>query len=528
MNVLPRGRSTLVASAVVSLCLACPALAGEDGEPMVLRKFAPGFGPPADKMLGNGGFEQGLTKYWGAFDDRDDGPVWRNVQHARTVAAIDGLIRHSGTRSLRIVNDDPKATSGYGEMAQFMITAPNRQYRLSLWARADSLASQGGVSVLVGRLDSEEAPPKPVIELPPGSYPWKRFTGEFAHPGTVGELIIRSKDTGQVWIDDIAVVAIGRDEFDDAAGITQTQSGQSAIPETVPDSETPTDLEMATDPETPTVRERARDPETPPDRERTRDPAVPAEPLFKSIMAVEILEQNTDSFPEALNVCGDTVAGMPFKILRGHAVLDGSIADETDAKLLAAHGMRLGTRGVPLSRCRVLVLHTIVYGGVGRDATRHEFHAFEKLPVSLQLPAAPAGDVFRYDPAKDAAPFMIATERIRVLADRPSEILIEPGKNEGSVRVTLGKVSKLLAAGELADLFDRIREIRVTEEALASDQVLWKGKKPDNLPASLLPARNHGQIKFTTKLKVKNWGVYPVRFEKIDGPGSAEGEEGLK
>ncbi len=75
---------------------------------------------------------------------------------------------------------------------------PGRRYRISLWARAERLASDGAVSIVV----DEDWRVRP-IRLPRGTYDWTEFTGEFSLPETTAPLRILSEDAGEAWLDDV-------------------------------------------------------------------------------------------------------------------------------------------------------------------------------------------------------------------------------------------------------------------------------------------------------------------------------------
>ena len=153
-------------------------------------------------LLKSGGFEYGLDGPWGHGQYGENG-IWWNSRNCRSSATVDTAIFHGGLASLHLLNSSARAPNLYGTTVQAIRIEANRLYRISVWAKADHLASNGGVSLIVDK--SWNLRP---IALPAGSYDWRRFEGTFQLPSTTADIRILMEDQGQVWLDDMVVEAI--------------------------------------------------------------------------------------------------------------------------------------------------------------------------------------------------------------------------------------------------------------------------------------------------------------------------------
>ncbi|MBI3465123.1 MAG: C39 family peptidase [Planctomycetes bacterium] len=153
--------------------------------------------------IANGGFEAGFTAPWGTGQYAENRPIWWNSLDGQSAAEVDRQVKRSGERSLHIVNRSPRAPHVYGTTQQPLQIEPGRRYRVSLWARASGLASDGAVSILV----DPEWKVRP-IALPKGTYDWTAFSGEFSLPHADAQIRILSEDVGEAWIDDIQVQTV--------------------------------------------------------------------------------------------------------------------------------------------------------------------------------------------------------------------------------------------------------------------------------------------------------------------------------
>ena len=146
----------------------------------------------------NGGFESGLAKPWGTGQLGGAPELWRNSAGCRSTAAGDPNSKHGGALSLHVVHASPRAPNVYGTTQQPVAVPAGRRIRITLFARARDLKSNGAVSIVV----DPQWRTRP-IQLPKGTYDWTRFTGEFTSPAAVADLRILSEDVGEAWIDDL-------------------------------------------------------------------------------------------------------------------------------------------------------------------------------------------------------------------------------------------------------------------------------------------------------------------------------------
>ncbi|WP_197532154.1 serine/threonine-protein kinase [Symmachiella macrocystis] len=164
--------------------------ASKFGEKTTRRRF------PVLPFL-NGGFELGLSAYWGQAEAGK--PIWWNRGGCRSVAEVSRDDRHSGELSLRIHHTSPAAEGVIAETSQIVPATPDARYRISLWAKADGLAVNGAYVVVGSAINV------PHVALPAGTYGWQQVTGEFTANGDQVRLRIVSRDVGDVWLDDIRV-----------------------------------------------------------------------------------------------------------------------------------------------------------------------------------------------------------------------------------------------------------------------------------------------------------------------------------
>jgi len=155
-----------------------------------------------DSLVGNGGFETGLSAPWGTGQYSAGRSIWWTRGKCQATAEADSQIKRSGNRSLHVVNHSSGSANVYGTTQQPIRIEPNQTYRITLWAKAHRLASDGALNIAV-----DSAWQIRPIRLPKGSYDWRRFTATFALPTSTAQLRILSEDRGEVWIDDITITA---------------------------------------------------------------------------------------------------------------------------------------------------------------------------------------------------------------------------------------------------------------------------------------------------------------------------------
>lgn len=154
-------------------------------------------------LLRNGDFESGLAAPWGTGRYSESRPVWWTSKDCKCTAVADPGVKKSGNTSLRITNYSPLAPHVYGTTAQRVSITPGRTYRITLWAKASKLASNGAVFIVV----DDEWKVRP-IALPTGTFAWRRYEGTFSLPGNHADVRIVSQDRGLVWIDDIQIAPL--------------------------------------------------------------------------------------------------------------------------------------------------------------------------------------------------------------------------------------------------------------------------------------------------------------------------------
>ncbi|MEX1232293.1 MAG: hypothetical protein WEB58_18755 [Planctomycetaceae bacterium] len=149
-------------------------------------------------VVENGGFEAGLVAPWGTGQRFNTSAAWWNSNNCDSSATIDATRSRSGSQSLHIINKSARAPNVFGTTQQPFSTTLGKRYRLSMWARANDLASHGAVSLIV----NEDWSLRPVL-LPQGTYGWTQFIGEFSSMTGTTQIRILSEDQGEVWLDDI-------------------------------------------------------------------------------------------------------------------------------------------------------------------------------------------------------------------------------------------------------------------------------------------------------------------------------------
>ena len=178
---------------------------------VMLPPLAPS--PPADgdNLLRNGGFEEDF-KYWGTgyyetdlykgslgifWASRVGGPV-EGMKIADVRAEIDTVVKKSGEKSLKIINNSPRDAHIYGSMSQ-RITGlqKNTNYVATFWIKAE----RSGRGTFEITTDLPWMKRKPIEA---GTYDWTEFTQIFNTAGSnFIDFRILSEEPGTVWVDDI-------------------------------------------------------------------------------------------------------------------------------------------------------------------------------------------------------------------------------------------------------------------------------------------------------------------------------------
>ena len=227
---------------------------------------------------------------------------------------------------------------------------------------------------------------------------------------------------------------------------------------------------------------------------------------------VELVELNQDTFRELQTFpYSPTTASEapPFTFADGQVGLREDLAEETDAEKLDAAELRLGKADVPLRDCRLLVVHTIVYAGVGRGGILRSYYAFPDLSGAISLPPPPpsvAKGKFEHDPGADAAVFLTALNAIRLAGGGQVELT---AMKDGELEIRYKESSWQLMRGSTKQIQQESRKLQVKEGQLRAGSVKFIGPPPADGNAVLKPAVDHGEITFTTTLFVS--------FEDEDG-----------
>ena len=145
----------------------------------------------------NGGFELGLSAYWG--QPEIGTPIWYCRSNCRSTAEVSRSEPHSGEMSLHIRHASPAAEGAFAETSQSFPATAGARYHISLWAKANGLAVNG-VYLVVG-----ESIQVPHVNLPAGTYDWQQVAGEFTAESNEIRLRILSRDVGEVWLGDLRV-----------------------------------------------------------------------------------------------------------------------------------------------------------------------------------------------------------------------------------------------------------------------------------------------------------------------------------
>ncbi len=217
-----------------------------------------------------------------------------------------------------------------------------------------------------------------------------------------------------------------------------------------------------------------------------------------AVAVVQVVERNTDTFPNLLFEWTPESASAPFTIDEQGLHLLDSIANETDPAKLQAHRLVLGTAGVPLAKCGALVIYSTTYLGKGRAADAQRFYAYEKLPATIDIPAGFVGDKLEYDLEKAKQAFPLAVMDVRLV---PKDATVKVAAAGGDkITVACAGTSKTLGAGEAARLLETKSAVAVTEVPVKSEPI------GGGAAVEFFPRVEHGVIQFGTELSIQYVG----------------------
>ncbi|OGP54723.1 MAG: hypothetical protein A2Y65_11320 [Deltaproteobacteria bacterium RBG_13_52_11] len=138
--------------------------------------------------------------------------IWWNSKGARSSARVvnlntsDPLYTKGIKTALHIENRSSRGAHVYGTTSQRIRVTPGRLYRISLWAAAKGLNSNGGVNITV----DPQWRIRP-IHLKGGSYNWTKYSGTFTadNSGYI-DLRIISEDRGAVFLTGLEMQRAGQ------------------------------------------------------------------------------------------------------------------------------------------------------------------------------------------------------------------------------------------------------------------------------------------------------------------------------
>ncbi|MCG3179813.1 MAG: hypothetical protein BIFFINMI_02159 [Phycisphaerae bacterium] len=248
------------------------------------------------------------------------------------------------------------------------------------------------------------------------------------------------------------------------------------------------------------------------------------------VQVVQIVERNGDTFPGPLVEYDDAAPEgdepapphCPFQVVAGRLVIGRDRPGDDPA----TDELVLSDPDTPLSACKLVVLHTIVYEGKGRTGQADRYYGFAGATGRLPLPRPPAGEKWEHDPSADDAPFTEAVRSVRLFPADGEAIVLEAAA-DGKLTVTLGAWKKELAAGASADADAQTRDLAVGELPVAAasvtddDDLFNETPRPVGGAEALAPGTDHGRITFTTRLTVTNLGLLPAAR-----PATANDKEG--
>lgn len=156
-----------------------------------------------ENLIKNGGFEEALNIGWGSDPYDRNKTIWWNHNNCQSKVDLDKNIKKNGIASLHIVNPSGLAAEVYGTMAQNIPIKKDQLYKITIWAKANNLAS----GYTIGIIADKEWKVYP-ITLPKATFGWKKFEGTFKLLSDQAEIRIITRDKGEVWIDDISVIPL--------------------------------------------------------------------------------------------------------------------------------------------------------------------------------------------------------------------------------------------------------------------------------------------------------------------------------
>ena len=163
----------------------------------------PKTGDPAGSLIWDGGFETNLI---------NGGLAWRIEPYKTVRVGYDQLVKHSGTRALRIDISQGDISDFVG-VCEFVVVEPNTAYEFSAWMRTRDLAETGGVLFrLIPDIQGSQVATSPKLG---GTNDWTRVSVPWTSPdhSHLSRVCLSRKPAFQqvpatVWVDDVSLVKV--------------------------------------------------------------------------------------------------------------------------------------------------------------------------------------------------------------------------------------------------------------------------------------------------------------------------------
>lgn len=244
--------------------------------------------------------------------------------------------------------------------------------------------------------------------------------------------------------------------------------------------------------------------------------APPRTPPSQAWM-LELLEENTDTFAEALAHVDLLASSPPFVWKEGYIAVNPDIAQETDPARLAAAGLTLGDPTVPAGLCSVFVVHDIYYNGTGRNGQTVHYYAFPDFVAGGAFPKVPVTDGQSLTVGPSDRPFIQALEALRIFPSK-TQLDIDRGDNN-NVAISWGGIERILEEGTEAVLHNASTTIAVTDGGTTGDDYIFDEsfaiEEHEESTLVVDPPIDYGEITFETDLTIALLGSGPIAIEPI-------------
>ncbi len=156
---------------------------------------------PSEAPLFNGGFELGLTRRWSGTLEKLDRPAWEHFGASRAIARVTDQMARSGRQSLHVTQLSDRQPNTYSQLSQTIPVIPGERYQLSVWLHSIH-ARDGAIEFWTNETR--------LLSCKSGNSDWQRLAKDFVAEGPEVNVLIRSVDQCEVYIDDISLDHIPR------------------------------------------------------------------------------------------------------------------------------------------------------------------------------------------------------------------------------------------------------------------------------------------------------------------------------